>query len=382
MPRHPLVHIRIFALLAFGSVAYLGLPVALAAPEGAQPTVGGEVAHASRADAMVSTIESFIAAEDFAAGEKSAVELTDAHPGYVKGWLLLGYCQSRNSDFDASNRSYEKALGLGAEETTILPRKAYNYIRLADYDSARDCYTQILQTHYDHPDVLKQLGYLEGELGNYEEASHYYRKALEQDPNNQEILSALAKIETKLGGNGFVKELLEKSLEIDPNDTEALSRLGLLHIKEKNFEAAVAPLGKLVELEPENVKARRNLGVAYYQLGNKAKACGEFQKVRELGGDIEDLYGPLADCYQSTGKNGDALGVIKEGIDNECQKAWLYCMWGKILEDSKSYDAAAAKFTAAANLNEEPWSGYAKKQISRQAQLKKRAEMISNQQGM
>jgi hypothetical protein len=39
-----------------------------------------------------------------------------------------------------------------------------------------------------------------------------------------------------------------------------------------------------------------------------------------------------------------------------------------------------AKKVEAVELKDEPWSGYARKQIARQAQLKKRAELIAQQQ--
>jgi len=58
---------------------------------------------------------------------------------------------------------------------------------------------------------------------------------------------------------------------------------------------------------------------------------------------------------------------------------WLYSLWGKILEDSKDYDGAIAKFSEAARLQEAPWSDYAKKQIARQSKLKQREKMIAGQ---
>jgi len=346
------------------------------------PTTGDGEAFATTADGMVSTIESFIKVKDFAAAEKSAVELTQHNPDFLKGWMLLGYCQSRNSRFAESNTSYEQAMQLGAEANAIKSRMAYNHIRLSEFDSARDCYRGILELEPEDGEALRQLGYLEAKLGNYDKAAHYYRRILEDDPENSDVISALAKVEEKRGGNGVVKELLIQSLELNPDDTEALGRLGRIYIKEKNFKAAAVPLEKLVTLEPDNVKAWRNLGVAHYQSGDKHKACADFQRVKNLGGDMSDLYGPLADCYYEMGSRSDALVVIQEGIASEIQEAWLYCMWGKILEDRKSYDAAIAKFAKAAGMQVEPWSTYARKQIGRQEKLKKRDQMISSQQGM
>ena len=94
---------------------------------------------------------------------------------------------------------------------------------------------------------------------------------------------------------------------------------------------------------------------------------------------MSGLYGPLADCYVNAGASSQAMKVIKAGIAAEEQEAWLYCMWGKILEKSENYDGAIVKFERAANLKEEPWSTYARKQIARQSQLQQRADLISQQ---
>lgn len=349
---------------------------------GALPTLGGENAFATKADAMASTVEGFLQIEDYESATKAAVELTTKDPSYLKGWMLLGYCYSRTRKFAASNEAYDKAFALGADGQSILTRKAYNFVRLGDFDEARACYREVLERYGDDHDALKQLGFLEGKLGNYDEAAHYYRRILDEDSENAEVVSALAKIEEKRGGNGAVKELLEKSLEIDPDNTDALGRLGLLYIKEKKYAESIVPLERLVELEPENIKARRNLGVAYYHTGAKKKACGEFSAVRKLGGEMDDLYGPLADCHLASGQKSEALAIVKEGIERGAQEAWLYCIWGNILEDYQNYDGAISKFAKAAALRDEPWSGYARKQIGRQEKLKKRAEIIANQQGM
>ncbi|MDH3216992.1 MAG: tetratricopeptide repeat protein [Candidatus Krumholzibacteria bacterium] len=387
MRKSLLLHtLTVFSLLVAGSHEGFGWvshawagPVAEA---NSLPTSGDGLAFATKADGMVSTIEGFIEVEDFASAERAALELAQHKPDYPQGWMLLGYCQSRNARFTESNESYSRALSLGADSKSIRSRMAYNYIRLSEFDSARDCYFLILELDARDTEALQQLGYLEAKLGNYDKAAYYYRRVLENEPENTNVLRALARIEEKRGGNGLVKELLIRNLELDPDDTASLGRLGLIYIKEKNFKAAIESLERLVAREPDNIKAWRNLGVAHYQLGDKRKARDDFQRVQNLGGDMAGLYGPLAECHYESGARGDALQVIKEGIDNQSQEAWLYCMWGKILEDRHNYDGAIAKFSKAAHLQVEPWSTYARKEINRQTKLKKRAQMISSQQGM
>jgi len=342
-------------------------------------TVGGEKAFASKADAMVTTVDGFLQVEDYASAEQAARELTQSYPQYVRGWLMLGYCQSRNDKFADSNKAYAEAKELGADDKTVNMRQAYNYVRLGDYDAARTCYQNVLNVDSGDIEARKQLGMLEGKLGNYDQASFHYRQILQADPKNAEVLEALAKIEAKRGGGSEVENLLLQTLEVDPNNTDALSKLGVIYIKDQKFQEALEPLTKLVTLEPGNDKAHRNLGIAYYQLGQKDKARTEFETTRDLGGDMDGLYGPLADCYVKAGAGSQALEVIQAGIASGNQEAWLYCMWGKLLESAQNYDGAIVKFEKAANLGDEPWSTYARKQISRQSQLKQRADLLSQQ---
>jgi len=376
MRRRLLVNIGLVSVLT----APVWMPGAVSAGSNSQTSATGHVF--ATADGMVSTIESFIKVMDFEAAEKAALELTAHSPDYLQGWMLLGYCQSLNQKFAESNASYDKALMLGAESGAIKARMAYNHIRLGEYNEARYSYRAILELEPDDAEALRQLGYLEGKLGNHDLAADYYTRALKNDPENTEIIRALAKIEEKRGGNGAVRDLLMRNLDLHPNDTESLARLGRVYIKEKNYKAAVETLEKLVALEPTNAKGWRNLGVARYQLGDKRAACSDFQRVKDLGGDMTDLYGPLAECYYESGAGSAAVEIIKEGIQREMQVAWLYCVWGKVLEGRKSYDAAIGKFASAARMNEAPWSDYARKQIARQEKLKKRAAMISAQQGL
>ncbi|UCH83364.1 MAG: tetratricopeptide repeat protein [Candidatus Latescibacterota bacterium] len=345
------------------------------------PTVGGKPAFATKADGMVSTIETHMQSENYAAAAKAAAELTEHYPQFLKGWTLLGYCLQVTADYSGSNKAYNKALELGGEPKNLNSRMAYNHVRLGQFDEAKNCYKAILAMESENAEALRQLGYIEAKLGNLDEASHYYHRALEQEATNTELILALAKVESKRGGNGSVKALIEEGLKLDPDNPAFLGKLGLIHIKHKDYQSALVPLTKLVSIEPDNVKAHRNLGVAYYQLGEKKKAKNSFERVRELGGEFDDLYGPMADCYLAAGESHNALVVIKEGIDKGVQQAWLYSLWGKMLERSKNYDEAIGKFAKAVDTGEEPWSAYARKQIARQSKLKKREQMMASQAG-
>jgi superkiller protein 3 len=343
------------------------------------PTTGGDKVFATKSDVMLNTIQNLIEAKDYERAEQIAEEVTVATPGMVDGWMMLGYTRSLNGKYVLSNDAYDKAIEYGAEPTDVLLRKAYNCRKMNEPQLTRECFEQILEVS-DDPSVRMQFGAFEKAMGNFEEAGHHYRVVLESQPENIKAIEAMSRIEEELGNSTQVKYWLEKGTALEPENTKFLKRLSLIYLNEQNYDLSIHFLNKLLEVDPGDSGAYRNMGIAYYQRGDKQQAKDSFEKVRSLGGKMNGLYGPLADCYRSTGSRSEALRVIQEGIEQEEQKAWLYSLWGKLLEDEKQYDAAIHKFNKAVELRDEPWSGYARKQIARQAQLKKRAELIAQKE--
>jgi len=343
-----------------------------------QPTSGGQPVFATKADVMIDTIRKLIEAKDFDSAEKMAEEVTDKAPEMVDGWVLLGYTKSLTGKYEQSNDAYDRALEYGADTKDVLLRKAYNCRKMNDAEKTRDCFEQLLEIESD-VSAMMQFGSFEKSQENYEGAARLYQSVVEIEPENLSAIDALSRVEKKLGNKTQVKYWLEKGLAIEPENTSFLTRMSLVYLNEQNYDLSIHYLEKLLEVSPEDAGAHRNLGIAHYQKGEKKKAMESFQQVRELGGKMNGLYGPLADCYRSTGSRDMALTVIKEGIEQQEQEAWLYSIWGKLLEDREEYDAAIGKFSRAVELKDEPWSGYARKQIARQTQLKKRAELIAQQ---
>ncbi len=339
----------------------------------------GDPGFSAQAEAVVSMVESYLRAQDFASASEAALQLTELYPTYAKGWMLLGYLRSMTRDLSGSNDAYAKAMELGAERSTVLSRQAYNFMRMGEYEEAKTRWRAILDSNPDAIEALKQLGYIDAMLGKFDAAILSYERAMALAPSDASVIAALAKAEASAGNDEKAKELIEKGLSLEPGNTEMLGKLGQIYMKEKKYRDALEPLRKLTAMQPDNAKAHRNLGVAYYRLGEKKDALGAFEKMRELGGEMDDLLGPLADCYLAAGKRPEALSVIQDGIGKGTQRAWLFSLWGNALEESKDYDGAIEKFSEAVRAEEAPWSDYAKKQIARQSTLKKREGMMASQ---
>lgn len=347
-----------------------------------QPTVGGDPAFATQTDVVLATINNLIQAKDYEGAEKLAEELTSGSPGIVDAWMMLGYARSLTGKFEASNAAYDHALEVGADRIQVFTRKAYNCRKLGDVEKTRECYRSMLEVDAENTEILMQFGKFEASVDNFEEAAEVFDTVLRLQPDHMGAIESIAAVEDKLGNDAQVKYWIEQGLASEPGNTKLLKKLSLIYLNEQNYTLSIHYLKRLLGVAPDDAAAHRNLGIAQYQQGEKSDAKASFEKVRQLGGSMTGLYGPLADCYRSTGARGSALATIKAGIEAGDQEAWLYSLWGKLLEDAKQYDAAIAKFNKAVALKDEPWSGYARKQISRQAQLKKREAMIAAQGAM
>jgi tetratricopeptide (TPR) repeat protein len=346
------------------------------------PTSGGKPAFATKADVMLSTIQSFIQAKDYKKAESVAEELTEVYSNYPSGWMILGYTRMMTGDFQGSNLAYEQAVSVGADKGEIQQRLAYNYIKMQDWENAAEIYETILERDATDVDALVQYASIQSQLDRPDEAVVYFKKALEIDPSNIKVITMLAKVGEKQGMESEVRFWLQKGLEIDPENPKLLKKYSVLLLNDQKHREALPYLEKLIDAEPDNASAFKNLGIAFYSLDRKKDAKGAFEKARELGAKMNGTYGPLAESYRATGDRINALAVVKEGISAQDQQAWLYCIWGKLLEDAQDFDGALAKFRRVAEFKEKPWNDYANKEIARQLKLKKRAELMAAQAGV
>jgi superkiller protein 3 len=346
------------------------------------PTSGGKPAFATKADVMLSTIQSFLQAKDYDKAESVAEELTETYTSYPSGWMILGYTRMLKGDYEGSNQAYEQAVFIGADMGEIQNRLAYNYIKMEDWENASAVYEAILEQDESDVDALVQYASIRSRLDRPVEAVLYYKKALEIQPTNVKVIAMLAKVSEKQGYKSEVQFWLKKGLEVDPENPKLLKKYSVLLLNDQQHKEALAYLEKLIAVEPDNASAYKNLGIAYYNLEKKKDARRAFEKAKALGGKMNGTYGPLAEAYRATGDRRNALVIVKEGIVANEQQAWLYCIWGKLLEDGKDFDGALAKFRRAAEFKEKPWDDYANKQIARQVKLKKRAALMAAQAGV
>jgi tetratricopeptide (TPR) repeat protein len=365
------------------ALAALGLAALLVTP----PVVGvradsSNSASPTEADVRLSTIRNLISARDYAAAGQLAEEITASSPTLPEGWMLLGYVLSVTGDFDGSNQAYDAALRHGADRREVMVARAYNCRKLGDAVSTRECYREIVNLDPKNVDAWMQFAAFETSVENYDDAAECYATVLAMDPGNTDVIEALSRVEEKRGNTAEAVARLESGLALDPNNTRLLKRLVAISLNAQDYARAVGYADRVLAVEPDDATVHRNRALALSQQADNKEALESIETVAELGGKMDNLYGPMADCYRAAGRDGDALRVIDAGIEAGNQTAWLYSVWGKILEDQKRFDEAIDKFNRAVAANDELWSDYARKQIARQNQLKKREAMIASQNEM
>jgi tetratricopeptide (TPR) repeat protein len=193
----------------------------------------------------------------------------------------------------------------------------------------------------------------------------------------------LAKLYAEVGDMDKSVAMYNRAIETSTDAAQKKQlrgKLGKSLISGKQWDEAAVVYGALVETNPEDPASQFNLGISLTQGNRPAEAVPHLEKVIELRPDYVDAYQQLAGAYNEIGRYDDAIRTVQKALPlTQDKKAGLYCTWGRSLEKQTLYDEAIDMFSKA--VNDPQWGGYAKKQIQRQQDLKKRAAMLKEQQG-
>ncbi len=334
---------------------------------------------AAPVDVRLATIRGLVEAGDREQALALAEEVARDADGYLDAWTMLAYVRALNGRWEASNAAWDRALELGADPADVQRRKAWNCAHMSETESARACWNQLVESSGGAADVLVQYASFELRAGDLDRAEEACLRVLDAEPNRLDAIRTMVAVAEARDDAATRIQWIDYGLERYPDDAKLLAKRARACIETGDYAGAVDRLELVIAADSTNTAAWRNLGIACYQMGNRERAADAFERYRGLGGDMHGLYGPLADSYRVLGRRSDALEVIHAGLAAGEQKAWLYSVWGKVLESGGAYDEAIARFRQAVAEGEEPWSAYARKQIARQEQLKKRAAAIAAQ---
>jgi protein O-GlcNAc transferase len=317
--------------------------------------------------------------------QEAATELTRvvaAEPDRVSGWSDLAKCYNNLKQYDKAAEAYAGAIKYDPDNLDLLSNLGFAQLNAQQLDSAVGTYQRMLEVDPLSYDANVHLGFIFQKSGDATKAIGYYEKALEGRNDDVATMGSLAKLYADTGDLEKSRTIYLKAIDAskDPAQKNQLrSKLGKALIAEKNWVEASEVFSVLASENPENAAYQFNYGISLQQCKQDKEAIPHLEKVIQLRPDYIQAYQQLAAAYNEVGRYDDAIRTVKTALPQTDQKGGLYCTWGRSLEKQQLYDEAIDMFQKA--VNDPQWGGYAKKQIERQADLKKRAAMIKEQQG-
>jgi len=316
--------------------------------------------------------------------EKAATELEKVvalEPDRLDAWQDLAKCYVQLKNFEKAAAAYEAAHELQPENLDLLSNLGYAQLNGGDLDGALATYNKMLAVDDLSYDANVHLGFVFQKQGDLEKAATHYEKALEGKPDDVATMGSLGRVYTEMGRVDDAMAVYEKAVAIAPDDQkkQLLNKLGKGMIDKQNWAKAAEAYGQLVKLEPDSPANQFNLGICLMQSNDPKGAIPAFEATLDLAPEYAQAYQYLAQCYNDVGRYQEAISMVKVGLGkaDADKKAGLYCAWGQSLEKMTLYDEAIEKFELA--VNDPQYGSYAKKQIQRQMDLKKREKAMKGQ---
>ena len=334
-------------------------------------------------DLMHQTADQLMAAGQWDAAAAELERVVAAESDRIGAWSDLAKCYKQLKQYDKAASAYASASELQPDNMDLLSNLGFAQLNAQQMDDALATYHKMLEIDPVSYDANVHLGFAFQKDGENEKASGYYEKALEGTSDDIATMGSLAKLYSEIGESDKSVAMYERAIEASTDEAQKnqlRSKLGRALITAKMWDDAAVVYGALVESNPDDAAGQYNLGISLTQGKRPAEAVPHLEKVIELKPDYVDAYQQLAGAYNDIGRFDDAIRTVQKALPlTQDKKAGLYCTWGRSLEKQELYEEAIDMFSKA--VNDAQWGGYAKKQIKRQQDLKKRAAILKEQQG-
>lgn len=155
--------------------------------------------------------------------------------------------------------------------------------------------------------------------GSYENAVVSYDKALIYAPNNPSIFLAKASLEYLNENNSEARKYIKQALDLKANYTDAIFLLAQLETTEGNLEEAINQAEYASQISPDDPTVYFRLGLLRYNKEDYKKASEDFiiaiEKAAMQNSSYLNAHYYLGLSYQKMGKKDDALiqfNLLKE----------------------------------------------------------------------
>ncbi|WP_366186071.1 tetratricopeptide repeat protein [Flavobacterium ovatum] len=166
-----------------------------------------------------------------------------------------------------------------------------------------------IETYPQELRYTNNLGTYLYRTGQYRLAIHYYNEVLKKSPKHPFSNWGLGGTLLELEEYDKVIEHINTALLKEENlykyergitESDPRTIRGLAYHKTGQTELGITDLNEALKINDKNSIANKYLGVIYYDLGQKEKACGYFQKSRELNYEKKYYLKNLEQLIQKT----------------------------------------------------------------------------------
>ncbi len=289
----------------------------------------------------------FWAYKNLTLAEEKYQEVLRWEPENADAWFHLGtLCYMKEQ--------YRDAIFLLLKSIDIDPLKSIRHYNLGvvletigDRDQAIQAYQEAINLDPQNVQAYNNLGNILAEASEIEKAESVYRHAIAANSDHFGGYLNLGNLLMLRQQTDDAITAYETALKLKPRDPDILNNLGLA------FQA-----------KNDLTQSYSYLGYAFYRQKQYDQAISYFQKFLEIQtGDVA-FYIALADCYQLTNQEDEALKVYEESTRLYPKEANIYFFWILALQNIGCTQEAIAVASEAS------------KSLSHALYLKREAELL------
>jgi tetratricopeptide (TPR) repeat protein len=157
--------------------------------------------------------------------------------------------------------------------------------------------------------ALGQIYYNKWQWSDSEAA---YRRAIELNPNYPTAYHWYSVLLFDLGRNEEGEAMITRAHQLDPMSSIISQNLAQLYRMKNDNKAAIELCRKIIELDPNFPGGHFTIAWSYLKTGRNDEAIAEFQRAAELNRGASFSLGELGAAFAYSGRNKDALELIRE----------------------------------------------------------------------
>jgi len=200
----------------------------------------------------------------------------EIYPGFISGWVYLGYGQLLQKDYKNSRSSLEEVLKLEKTNTdaiNYLNNGALECFRTGDYQQSEENFKTLVKYVPDNTEYVYLLADLYANTNRTDTAVQMLRDIISTRPGYSKAYNKLGEIYGRIL-HDFGQSLiyLNKAYELNPVDLETLRNLGTLFGMQGKFQESLKYLLEAEKVKPNDKDILNKLSITYRNLGNNAMA--------------------------------------------------------------------------------------------------------------